>query len=1244
MKMPSNCTQNTDPLKLIREGTSQDQRFPPELAPTYVPVDERKPEHAMMFAKAYAKHLNFFGSQNTVTGNWEPFFSQDVSVQLAIAAVQDIDDYKNNVKASFDFLKNNDNKTKVTDLQNHLGYLFSTIGTVAKQLDALKEGLPPEISLKGTLQNMITGQLSLAFRQLLLYYRDGINPDPPPPPAAPYLNDLEPIPTFSILGGRTIFKNVRDQGLSMDWIAEDNPTNWVDYLGHLGDLSIYPATKVYGDGATVFERLNHIATHNQFTAIFEQFLKALSRTVIDAKSSLEATFTNWDNHEPHYALFLSFLKLFDHARDETNTLTQRHLDFYYREILKLKEKPAEPSHAHLLIELAKHVDAHEIKADELFKAGKDDLGIEAFFANDTDFIANQAKVTELKTLYRHKNVQNDTLAFEDNRLFASPISASADGLGAKLTSTDQSWHPFFNKTYKDGKLTSISMPHAEVGFAIASHYMWMAEGERTITVVFKVFGSALIPDSGKEIICLITTDKGWFEITKTKFMTESGALKLELELSGADPAVTSYLPKTHGYDFATNLPILLVKLRHQDDQEYLYSKLQDIVIETIDLTVAVTGLKSLAVSNDFGSVDTSKPFQPFGASPVAGNALIIGSKEIFQKKLVSASVNVGWLTLPNPYKESPNVNIDFLNAGLWVASNITAIPLVGSTSYPLTNNLNLSVLEEPDLVSNEFYDTASRHGFVRLKLTTDFGQGKYQTDLLKYVRKDNGAIDPGNPPVGSSANALSLNYLASQTINLNTSAANAFTARNTHFFHLTFFGQGEQHPYLKASIPEKEGNISDKAIYLLPQLNHLNIIDDKLPKGHLVEHEAEFYIGITGLKPPQNLAVLFQISDGTADPLSIKPSPHIHWSYLSGNEWISFAKYDVQDGTNGLLNSGIIMFSIPDEASSNNTLLATGQYWFRAAVAEESDAVCRLLAVSAQGLTVTFKNRGNDPEYPAKTLPVGTISKLDQPNAAVKKVSQPFNNFGGRAIEQPSTFYMRISERLRHKDRAITLWDYEHLVLEAFPQIYKVKCLNHTFYDNENGINIYKELAPGHVTIVTIPNQFHNVRDPLRPYTSLGLLENIKAFLLKRLSCFVKLHVKNPLFEEVGVTFKVRFFEGFDETFYANKLEEAIIRFLSPWAFPGGGNPFFGGKVYQSILINFVEEQPYVDYVTDFKLSHTYIRLDSTGAEIEVVDLDVAEVTGSKAVSVLVSAKHHTIEVINPAREETPSENCPCAA
>jgi hypothetical protein len=54
----------------------------------------------------------------------------------------------------------------------------------------------------------------------------------------------------------------------------------------------------------------------------------------------------------------------------------------------------------------------------------------------------------------------------------------------------------------------------------------------------------------------------------------------------------------------------LIKLRHRDDVTFVHPRLQDVVIQKVGLRVNVVGLKTLAVSNDFGPVDTSKPFQP----------------------------------------------------------------------------------------------------------------------------------------------------------------------------------------------------------------------------------------------------------------------------------------------------------------------------------------------------------------------------------------------------------------------------------------------------------------------------------------------------------------------------------------------------------------------------------------------------------------------------------------------------------
>ena len=973
------------------------------------------------------------------------------------------------------------------------------------------------------------------------------------------------------------------------------------------------------------KKINHVATHTLFSSIFDQFLKVYARTVADANAALENSFTKQDNHEPHYALFLAFLRLQEYARQEMNTLTGRHLDFYYRDILRLREKPAQPGHAHLLLELTKYTESYLLRQGSLFKAGKDDLGKAVFFTSDADFVANQATVSALKSVYRHNTeaVTDEGIdaTKQVGRLYASPVANSQDGLGAKLTTADNSWHPFANKSYEDGKLTNILMPKADVGFAVASPYLYLTEGYRRVTLTFRLSQKIT---ANANITVYLTTEKGWLSLPAGLVVQQSDNATLTVALEADQPAILPYNQKVHGGDFRTVHPVVKVVLNQAVGQVYDYAELETAVVDSCTVFVSAgldaagspnrPGLKSLAVSSDFGPVDVSKPFQPFGPIPQKDAALLIGSKEVFQKANASIRLGITWRTAVGT---PPTLTVSCLNKGEWIPSGS---PLNLNTS-PITYTLSATDTAAIDYTPNDFFTTTSAAGFLRLSINGDFGHKKWQADLLthfeKVAKKDPSTLPPA--PETPEIDSIQLRYSAtSAPIVLNSTQPNA--QAGAKFYHLSPFGLAEQHPSLQA------GTVTN----LLPQFSHS-------ADGVTNRHQTEFYIGIVALHPPQNLALLIQVADGTADPNAEKPKNHLHWSYLHQNNWVAFGRETVTDTTGEFTRSGIITLTVPAAATSANTLLPSGMHWIRVAVSKAPEAVCRLISVAAQALRVTFANRANDPAFPAKVLPPGTISKLEQPDAAIKKVEQPFETFGGRGNETSESFYTRISERLRHKDRGIALWDYERLVLEAFPQIYRVKCLNHTHY--EPGSGIYKELAPGHVTVVTIPNQqVQQQRDPLKPYTSLGLLTEIAAFLTKRLSCFVKLHVKNPMFEGVRVNFRVKFYDGFDETFYLTRLQEAITRFLSPWAYGGGEGPAFGGKIAKSVLINFVEEQPYVDYIADFQLFHDIN--DVLGID------DKQEVEGSKAISVLVSvpAKFHSIRTINLEEAQTTPETCPCEA
>src|ERR1041385_5808376 len=79
--------------------------------------------------------------------------------------------------------------------------------------------------------------------------------------------------------------------------------------------------------------------------------------------------------EPHFALLISFLEIFKIAQDDLNTITQRHLDFYYREVLNLQEKPAVPDQVFIIFTLAEQLQAALVPKGKELDAKKDGKGV-----------------------------------------------------------------------------------------------------------------------------------------------------------------------------------------------------------------------------------------------------------------------------------------------------------------------------------------------------------------------------------------------------------------------------------------------------------------------------------------------------------------------------------------------------------------------------------------------------------------------------------------------------------------------------------------------------------------------------------------------------------------------------------------------------------------------------------------------------------------------------------------------------
>jgi hypothetical protein len=281
--------------------------------------------------------------------------------------------------------------------------------------------------------------------------------------------------------------------------------------------------------------------------------------------------------------------------------------------------------------------------------------------------------------------------------------------------------------------------------------------------------------------------------------------------------------------------------------------------------------------------------------------------------------------------------------------------------------------------------------------------------------------------------------------------------------------------------------------------------------------------------------------------------------------------------------------------TNDNTILPKGLHWIKAAIPFNSKSVAETIGIHTQAVRVTFTNdAANDQMRLATPLDASQISKLKEADAKVKKISQPYPSFGGSVPEEQGQYYVRVSELLRHKGRAIQKFDYERIVLDAFPQVFKVKCINHSQGLDAAAFTNDFPMAPGHVLIAVIPDLNKlKAAQAFEPKAPLSLLEKIQESLQKIASPFVKLKVMNPRYEKVNCCIQVKLYPGKDKGYYKDKLAADLREYLAPWAVGVYDKLSFGQCIYRSDIVYFLETRDYVDYVQDLRLWHEGATTDT---------------------------------------------------
>ncbi|MEL7122709.1 MAG: hypothetical protein AAFO07_24900, partial [Bacteroidota bacterium] len=789
--------------------------------------------------------------------------------------------------------------------------------------------------------------------------------------------------------------------------------------------------------------------------------------------------------------------------------------------------------------------------------------------------------------------------------------------------------------------------------------------------------------TGKErnISVYLTGARGWVEIDPQNIQItlpeQKGGirfkdLQIEFSLPNNFPAIVGFNRETFPDErYNTQHPILKILLNH-DREPFLYSFIRSLTIANLRIAVEVEGMKRFQLYNDIGEVDSTQPFNPFGPIPKVGSYLLVGSPEIFRKPIDALNLKFDWHDLQPSVEEFNDYYKDYkvkatdykVKFSALVRNEFIPEDAESDVTYPLftlpheqeKNVLKreirstfllqdaalekMKIIPDPYLPSLNEYQNETNTGYIKMELLEPdvaFGHNEYQRVITQAMsknakiiaestNKDEGlsenSISIPNEPKAPLLRSLSLSYKSS----LNVNVAKNFYRHDQQIYHV--------HPYgVERVFPNRAR--SEQQVTLLP---------DYAEDGYL-------FVGLEQIKPNQIISIFFQLVSVTTIESFNKQAPEVSWSYLSRNNlWKTVDReHFLQDTTDGFTTSGIVEIRLPADISMRSTVLAPEKYWLRASVRGSVEMLCHTLSVHTQAVQAHWVNDGQS-ERLRRALAPFSIDTLETNIPEVRLVNQPYESAGGKARENDQEYFARISERLKHKNRAVTHSDFEKIILNAFHDLFQVKSMSNLSHpdfpaleqsesdDNTNAIKSGISKDDG-IVIVVVPKKSEYLED-LTPSVNYRQLNRIKSYISDFSSPFTSISVRNPSYEYIRVFCKIKFTDNSKIGQFIKAFRQDVKRYICPWYFDKTEALPIGGSIFLDGLKNHIASLPYIKFITAFSILHIIEESDGNFSLEDTADSqeDIKVIYASKPWAVLIPDDFHKIEIIEGEEIEQDAE------
>ena len=759
----------------------------------------------------------------------------------------------------------------------------------------------------------------------------------------------------------------------------------------------------------------------------------------------------------------------------------------------------------------------------------------------------------------------------------------------------------------------------------------------------------------------ITTENGWYNVPEAdlsfdvKLFVQTKSCKLTNSVvSNRNPASITYLkkkiyslvfdikipdiagktasynPEVHGYSWKTTLPVLYLSLNTTVPETLSY--LLDQSFENTEVHTVVKNCRNVTVENDFGKMDASKPFLPFGSIPRDESSFTLGCPEFRNKTLDGFIFRAKWANLTEdafdpdcglykgylkkPSKATIKAKVAYLKDGAWKEitepKELFYLKNKKKGCTKIKKDFCVANIEQRNSSGEEIYvsaddfvyDNQSKSGFLKLILHTDevaFGHNIYALSVSNYLMQQSfGVTDKMGKDLSVYLSETfvstveSRGFVGGKTFENSPEVTPKINEVET-YNKIIDYENVPKEPYTPIM---EDLYVNYNAYAVLNPLPEAAASEDRMfflqPFGECYKPpkpdvDSALYIGFSCTALPKVLSLFFHLNQDSA-PFCRRTLNGFTWRYLTNDGWKDLLSTKIiKDSTFYFTQSGIVSVRLPNDMVCDNPQMPIGLYWLK--IVSDNNMwrqCCSLFSIYAQGVeAIRVCGFEGSPEVPLiPRCKSGTISKIIDGVAGLNDVCQLADSFGGMMPESNQKMRLRVAERLYHHNRAVSIRDIERMVLEKFPEVAKVKCFGRLDFDQ------FEKFKPGSILIVPIAPVVDKDYFKWNPRFNAKTLFEIRDYVKKHISGSADVKVANPYFEKIKVCGTVKVSDECDVEEKKKELIDALGEYISPWYATGNHN-HFGWRLLKGNIESYIYDFGYVKDVENFRLEQGGIEDDA---------------------------------------------------